>query len=356
VLPFRGKAGALGFLRSIGLKVPDWLELKEANLLASVPDQQLVREYRRACERRDHKALTAICPVVAAQFKLPDSARALLESSPAWAIRSDCTGEDSEDASFAGVFSTELEVTSAFTASVGRVWLSKISAGAVAYCESKGIDPASLTMSVILQPMVTGPSGALFQGDGCELVSCTLHSERDSRADHYLLRDGAIVSALFAGDRARLTSRQLDRLLGASVHIRRHCSVPLDIEYVLTGEELMFVQARRLRNFPRIDFAARPGQGIPAAPGYTEGAVVTDADNGASGGIFVGERLADPALLIGRGIQGIILEEGNLLSHCAVLAREARIPAIVLAQGALSQLPAGKKVWLDGDAGTFGLC
>jgi pyruvate,water dikinase len=48
---------------------------------------------------------------------------------------------------------------------------------------------------------------------------------------------------------------------------------------------------------------------------------------------------------------GIVAEAGGVLSHCAVVAREYGIPAIVGARGATQHIEDGSLVTLDGGAG-----
>jgi pyruvate,water dikinase len=48
---------------------------------------------------------------------------------------------------------------------------------------------------------------------------------------------------------------------------------------------------------------------------------------------------------------GVITESGGPLSHGAVVARELHIPAIMAVRGALSELPNGVRVRIDGTRG-----
>jgi phosphoenolpyruvate synthase/pyruvate phosphate dikinase len=49
-------------------------------------------------------------------------------------------------------------------------------------------------------------------------------------------------------------------------------------------------------------------------------------------------------------VKGIISESGGMLSHCAIIARECKIPAVVSVKGALN-LKDGSHVLIDGDSG-----
>jgi pyruvate,water dikinase len=50
---------------------------------------------------------------------------------------------------------------------------------------------------------------------------------------------------------------------------------------------------------------------------------------------------------------GIILEEGNLLSHASILAREAGIPAIVKVENATQKIKSGTMISIDGSVGSI---
>ena len=51
-------------------------------------------------------------------------------------------------------------------------------------------------------------------------------------------------------------------------------------------------------------------------------------------------------------VKGIISESGGILSHCAIIAREYKIPAVVSVKGALN-LKDGTQVHIDGDSGVI---
>lgn len=53
-----------------------------------------------------------------------------------------------------------------------------------------------------------------------------------------------------------------------------------------------------------------------------------------------------------RRVAGLILEEGGLLQHAVILAREFNVPTIVGLKGATSQIAPGVLVVLDGRTGT----
>jgi pyruvate,water dikinase len=64
-------------------------------------------------------------------------------------------------------------------------------------------------------------------------------------------------------------------------------------------------------------------------------------------------RHTDPgwSLLLAQS-KGLIIEQGGLLSHASIVARELGIPTLVGVDGATQQLQTGSMVTLDATAGT----
>ncbi len=82
-----------------------------------------------------------------------------------FAVRSSATVEDLPDASFAGQYDTFLNVQGpeALLEAVVRCWASLWSARAIAYRRRQGIDPAAVSMAVVVQQLVPASSaGILF--------------------------------------------------------------------------------------------------------------------------------------------------------------------------------------------------
>lgn len=96
------------------------------------------------------------------------------------------------------------------------------------------------------------------------------------------------------------------------------------------------------------------GQGV--CPGcITARAAVVDDVNDASkllpGDVLV-TRQTDPGWAsVLYLVNGLVTERGGLLSHGAIVAREFGIPAVVGVEGAMREIPHGKKVFLDGASG-----
>ena len=93
------------------------------------------------------------------------------------------------------------------------------------------------------------------------------------------------------------------------------------------------------------------GGGTGAGGGSGSGPVTYDANDPPTGSVLVTTTLS-PGLgpLLPR-LQGIVSETGSVLSHLAILAREARVPTVVGYTGATNDLPEGVVVHVDGETG-----
>jgi len=52
---------------------------------------------------------------------------------------------------------------------------------------------------------------------------------------------------------------------------------------------------------------------------------------------------------------GVIVEMGGILNHCAIVAREYGIPAVVGIEGVIRNIETGRKVRLNGNLGVVEL-
>jgi pyruvate,water dikinase len=108
---------------------------------------------------------------------------------------------------------------------------------------------------------------------------------------------------------------------------------------------------------PEYDFT--PGavvlKGIGTSPGRVSGRAVIVADPGDADirrGDIVVARHTDPGWTpILSVIGGIVMEEGGLLNHCSIVARELGVPSIVGVRRATRLIPAGARVTIDGTSG-----
>ncbi|MGH9112981.1 MAG: PEP/pyruvate-binding domain-containing protein [Acidimicrobiales bacterium] len=101
----------------------------------------------------------------------------------------------------------------------------------------------------------------------------------------------------------------------------------------------------------RAQCASEVGGGTGAGGGTGSGRVTYDSDDPPAGSVLVTTTLS-PGLgpLLPR-LKGIVAETGSVLSHLAILAREAGVPTVVGYAGATADLAEGAIVLVDGDDG-----
>lgn len=166
------KAESLQKLSSNGFNVPAF----------SVVSGDVYKHYRQKPDRAD---------VVSRWI----DERIKIDSTKSYAVRSSGNKEDSSMASFAGLFSTYLDVRGKndIVGSVLKCWDAVNSDRVRAYCEQKKIDPTSLEMSVIIQEYIEGDfSGVVFT-----------MSPQDGHEDH-------IIVELVKGSGEKLVSGQVN--------------------------------------------------------------------------------------------------------------------------------------------------
>ena len=108
---------------------------------------------------------------------------------------------------------------------------------------------------------------------------------------------------------------------------------------------------------PRESASADVFYGMPGSPGVARGRVrvlrsLADGDVLEHGEILVAETTAPPWTPLFARAGAIVTDAGGILSHCAVVAREYAIPAVVGTKRATSVLRDGQLVEVDGTSGS----
>jgi pyruvate,water dikinase len=101
----------------------------------------------------------------------------------------------------------------------------------------------------------------------------------------------------------------------------------------------------------RVRMANEVGGGTGAGGGVATGRVTYDTENPAPGTVLVTSTLSPGLAPLLPRLHGIVAETGSVLSHLAILAREARVATVVGYAGALEELPDGALVRVDGESG-----
>ncbi|MFT4165511.1 MAG: PEP/pyruvate-binding domain-containing protein [Microlunatus sp.] len=175
-----GKAANLGELIGAGLPVPPGFVVTTAGYRAYVDANNLqdrILALVPGDAAADDDAYAAAAEQIADIFadgampdlllrEITDAYRELGE--PSVAVRSSATAEDLADASFAGQQDTYLNITgtAAVLDAVRRCWASLWTARAMAYRSRQGIDPAEVSLAVVVQALVDAESaGVMFTAD-----------------------------------------------------------------------------------------------------------------------------------------------------------------------------------------------
>jgi pyruvate,water dikinase len=115
----------------------------------------------------------------------------------------------------------------------------------------------------------------------------------------------------------------------------------------------------RTYGMPEPDASAQdPGvvTGHPGSPGKVRGVAriirnLDDAGRLAPGDVLVAETTTPPWTPLFATVAAVVTDTGGILSHCAVVAREYGMPAVVGTGDGTDRIPDGAVVEVDGDAG-----
>ncbi len=98
-------------------------------------------------------------------------------------------------------------------------------------------------------------------------------------------------------------------------------------------------------------------RGNPGSPGMVQGRArvvrsFSETDALQEGEVLVAETTAPAWTPLFATAAAVVTDTGGILSHCAVVAREYRIPAVVGTGAATATIRSGETIEVDGDAGT----
>jgi pyruvate,water dikinase len=203
------------------------------------------------------------------------------------AVRSSGNLEDQVGASFAGLYETCLDVNRGeVSVAIRTCWMSLFSPRSLRYLLSKKCSFAELSMAVVIQTMVAGEySGVCFsldpmRGDDQQILievapgrGDALVSGKITPSRFWFHKDLGEWRSEFREDIPAMRRQPLLDVLEKSLlpGLTELCcaeGVPLDVEFVVSGEVVWFVQARPIT---RIDFAPELGEWTNAD--FNEGGV-----------------------------------------------------------------------------------
>jgi rifampicin phosphotransferase len=263
------KAATLARLHRSGFPVPEGVVL-----VADALDQALAE----ACLPANASAKAVAAIDVPAEI-----AAGLLVAVRRWrgaplAVRSSAADEDLASASYAGLYTTVLDVTGEdrLLEAVRRCWASAFGELVRAYRTKPESDATRL--AVLVQPMVPAiAAGIAFTADpvtgdrGTVVVEAVRGvGERlasgAASPDEWVVR-GDSASRRSAGAKSAIDAEIACAVVDVARHVEQELGGPQDIEWALSGGEVMLLQARPITALPQ-----RPVDPVPVAieppPGY----------------------------------------------------------------------------------------
>jgi phosphohistidine swiveling domain-containing protein len=296
-----GKGANLGELTRARLPVPPGLVVLTDAYRAYVAEHQLAEEITaRAAPKDDPAGYDDASAKIQALFsdKLSDTlraeiaeARAALGQDLPVAVRSSATAEDLPEASFAGQQDTYLNVRGLedLLTAVRDCWASLWTARAMAYRARQGIDPASVSLAVVVEEMINAESaGVMFTanpsngrrdetvisaawGLGESVVSGSVNT--DNIVVH--TPDGAVLSnetadkavmTVYAEQRTQeipvpadqrmrpvLSEAEAAELAAYGTRIENHFGAPQDIEWARADGRFWILQSRPITALPEVE-------------------------------------------------------------------------------------------------------
>lgn len=415
-----GKGANLGELAAAGFPVPPGFVVTAAAFLDAMEAAGVrarLAELARAADPTDIDAFAATCTELRQLVRsagVPDELAATVSEayqklgSPPVAVRSSATGEDSADASFAGMNETFTNVVGIddLRTRLADCWASVYGDRVVAYRSSQGIDrePA---IAVVVQTMVDSQrSGVMFSVDpstadrhrlviegalglgevvvGGLVEPDTYTVDRDHlrvtqvRVGHQAFRivrgdDGADQRQDLdpaTGARRVLDDDEVLQLARLGLEVESHYGRPQDMEWAFDAAgSLWLVQSRPITTLPEgfsVDGESGPGptaalpdllvSGLGAAPGIASGRVriLHNPLEGASleaGEILVAPMTTPDWVPTMRRAAALVTDGGGMTCHAAIVSREMGVPAVVGARDATTKLRNGELVTVDGRGG-----
>ena len=307
-----GKAANLGELTRAGLPVPPGFVVLTEAYRAYIAEHQMHEQITAlaAAASDDPAGYDEAAAQIKALFEdevsdtlrteIAEAYAALGEDVPV-AVRSSATAEDLPEASFAGQQDTFLNVRGLddLLVAVGDCWASLWTARAMAYRARQGIDPATVSLAVVVQQMVDAESaGVMFtanpsNGRRDETVISAAWGLGESvvsgavNTDNIVVRtsDGTIVSneiadkavmSVYAQQRTQerpvpadrrkrpvLSEAEVAELAAYGTRIENHYGTPQDIEWARADGNFWILQARPITALPEPEAAMPTDWTVP---------------------------------------------------------------------------------------------
>lgn len=291
-----------------------------------------------------------------------------------FAVRSSACGEDGETNSYAGIFETKLNVENdpaKISEAVKYVFNSASGARVESYIKDKDHE-----MNVVVQKMISPVlAGVAFSGavntDGEDVIRIeAVEGLAENLVSGRTSSSVVTVSKkeLFNEDvKIHITGKALDYrqilILARKVkNIADYFESDMDVEWCIDeNQKIYFVQARPITE--KLIINEESAECIVASRGYAEGTVFSVDErwdeeqtlkqiaNLPENMVLVAYATDTRHMPLMKRAAAVITEEGNALSHAAIISRELGIPCITGYKNALSEFRTGEKIRIDTSAG-----
>jgi pyruvate,water dikinase len=295
-----------------------------------------------------------------------DELRELGAVAPRWAVRSSATVEDGSALSYAGMFTSELDVPVAeLSEAIDRVRASAVSGRVAAYRERTGGGAHGVEMAVLLQPFYAPVRSGLWLGRGLEegrLEWVTGSGEA--------LVSGSVIPAWEEWTSAGCTADSGDSLLEsegkavgeACAALQRALGVPADLEFAILDSGLVWLQFRPMTTaltdiVRRTESLDGVVHGTAASSGTANGRALWLRDvadpRWEPGTVLLTEQTDPDWVPLMAEAAALVTAEGGMLCHAAIVARELGVPCVTgVGSEALARLSTVEFLRVDGTAGT----
>jgi pyruvate,water dikinase len=415
-----GKGANLGEMSQAGLPVPPGFVVTADAYQAFLGQANLAQRMQAELAGLDvedtdqlNAAAAAIQELILSVPMPNPMARAILEAYHQLderfvAVRSSATAEDSEEASFAGMNRSFLNVAGddALIAKVRECWASLYGARVIYYRERRHLDEPP-AIAVVIQAMVNAEkSGVMFSanpatGDLQEVVVEAAWGLGEVVVGGEIMPDSLVLSKsqrkivskqvgfkefkLIRGEggenerveledweaRAQvLTADEIQSLLDLAFKVEDHYGTPQDMEWAIAGDRLYLLQTRPITTRKRAGPAAAPGaappsgllppkellRGMGASPGVVVGRVrvLASPQEGAKllpGEILVTHTTTPDWVPLMRRAAATVTDTGGMTSHAAIVSRELGVPCVVGTRQATLLLHDGEVITVDATRG-----
>jgi len=323
---------------------------------------------------------------------------------PFVAVRSSATMEDSEQASFAGMNATFLNVHGRedLIRKVKECWASLYGARVISYRAKKEFYDEPV-IAVVVQKMVNSDkAGVMFTanprnnnlnslviegafGLGEVVVGGLVSPDyyeveknglkvKDTRVSHKnfkIIRDekgrnkNVDLSEKEANEQV-LTDKEIQQIAGLVMKIEQHYGSPQDTEWAIEGNKVFMLQSRPITtpiSSVKVE-SEKPEEeskelirGLGASPGRGSGEVRVlvspDKDNGfESGDVLVAAMTTPDWVPLMMKASAIVTDGGGVTCHAAIVSREMGLPCVVGTRNATKVLQDKMLVTVDGTHGT----